>query len=254
MTSLPRQPSIVLVTGAADGIGLALVARLLERPWITRVYASSRDLSASSRLHGFASADARLHLLELDLTDADQLRDAAATMQDAGRLDLVINTAGILHDADGMRPERKLADVNAANLLRSFETNALAALLLAQAVEPLLRAAPNPVFASLSARVASIADNRLGGWYAYRASKAALNMLIRTLAIEWSRGSPRIACVALHPGTVRTALSEPFVARRDDEGVFEPAYAADQLLDVIGSLQPDQSGEFIAYDGAPIPW
>jgi len=144
--------------------------------------------------------------------------------------------------------------VSASNLVRAFETNAVSTILLAKAVEPLLRASRRPVFASLSARVASIGDNRLGGWYAYRASKAALNMLIKTLSIEWSRFSPGITCVALHPGTVRTALSEPFVARRDDDGVFSPSRAADHLLKVVSSLQPTQTGNFFAWDGQEIPW
>lgn len=254
MTSQPQHPTVVLVTGAAGGIGLALIMQLLERPWISRVYASTRDVRAARSLQDCAARDGRLHLLELDLTDTAQLQSAAAKMQGAGHLDLVVNTAGVLHEAGGLRPERRLADVSAANLLRAFETNALAALLLAQAVEPLLRASRQPLFASLSARVASIGDNRLGGWYAYRASKAALNMLIRTLSIEWSRGAPRITCVALHPGTVRTALSEPFVARRKDADIFTPGHAADRLLAVIGALQPEQTGNFYAYDGQAIPW
>jgi NAD(P)-dependent dehydrogenase (short-subunit alcohol dehydrogenase family) len=250
----PRQPSIALVTGAADGIGLALVARLLERPCLSALFASTRNKQAADTLNELGASDPRLRVIEMDLTDAEQLESATATMRTAGHLDLVVNTAGVLHDGDNLRPERRLAEVRAANLLRAFETNALGALLLAQAVEPLLRAAPQPVFASLSARVASIGDNRLGGWYAYRASKAALNMLVKTLSIEWSRYTPPITAVALHPGTVRTALSAPFIAGRKDQLVFTPTLAADYLLEVIESLTPSQSGRFYAYDGREIPW
>lgn len=254
MTRQPRHSSHALVTGAADGIGLAVVARLLERPWMNRIYASTRDLAAAETLRGLADADPRLHLLELDLTDASHVRAAAATMNRSGRLDLVINTAGVLHDDHGLRPERRLSEVEPDNVVRAFETNALAALLLAQSVEPLLRESARPVFASLSARVASIGDNRLGGWYAYRASKAALNMLIKTLSIEWSRYRPAITCVALHPGTVRSALSAPFVARSDRNDVLSPTLSADYLLGVLDALQPDQTGAFLAYDGRSIPW
>jgi NAD(P)-dependent dehydrogenase (short-subunit alcohol dehydrogenase family) len=254
MQAATQQPSVALVTGAADGIGLALVEGLLASPSIGRVFASTRDVARADRLSELMITHSRLQVIELDINNAAQLERAAVAMQDAGRLDLVINTAGVLHDADGLQPERRLADVSAANLMRAFETNALSTLLLAKALEPLLRASRQPVFASLSARVASIGDNRLGGWYAYRASKAALNMMIKTLSIERSRFSPKITCVALHPGTVRTALSEPFVARRDDEGVFSPRRAADHLLELVGSLQPAQTGNFYAWDGQTIPW
>ena len=110
------------------------------------------------------------------------------------------------------------------------------------------------VFASLSARVGSIGDNRLGGWYAYRASKAALNMLIRTLAIEHRRTRPSGVCVALHPGTVETALSEPFRSGVPAEKLFSPAQAAEALLAVMDRLGPEANGGFYAWDGAPIPW
>jgi len=254
MNSFAEQPAVVLVTGASDGIGLALVEQLLATPSVGRVFASTRDLTRADRLCDLTVMHSRLQALEMDIRDPAQLDIAIAAMQDAGRLDMVINTAGILHDEHGLRPERRLADVNAQNLMRAFETNALSALLLAKAVEPLLRESGAPVFTSLSARVASIGDNRLGGWYAYRASKAALNMLIKTLSIEWSRLTPKITCVALHPGTVRTPLSEPFVRGRDDDGVFSPARAAEQLLGVISSLQPAQTGNFYAWDGQQIPW
>jgi len=254
MQAPAQQPTVALVTGAADGIGLALVEQLLANPSTGRVFASTRNVARAERLSELVFTHSRLQLIEMDINNAAQLEVAAQAMQAAGRLDLVINTAGVLHDDDGLQPERSLADVRASNLIRAFESNALSTLMLAQALEPLLRASSHAVFASLSARVASIGDNRLGGWYAYRASKAALNMLIKTLSIEWSRFSPKITCVALHPGTVRTALSEPFVARRDDDGVFSPTRAADHLLEVVGSLQPTQTGNLYAWDGQRIPW
>jgi NAD(P)-dependent dehydrogenase (short-subunit alcohol dehydrogenase family) len=174
--------------------------------------------------------------------------------QNAEGLDLVINCAGILHDSAGMQPERRLREARPENLARSFAVNASGALLVAQAMEPLLRRGQSPLFASLSARVGSIEDNRLGGWYAYRASKAALNMFMRTLAIEWSRGSRPIRVVCLHPGTVATELSAPFVGPAGNRQIFSPAVAADQLLDVLAGMDLSDSGNFYAWDSSSIPW
>ena len=121
-------------------------------------------------------------------------------------------------------------------------------------LEPLLKASRTPRFVSLSARVGSIGDNRLGGWYAYRASKAALNMLLKTLAIEWRRSMPTLVCAALHPGTVATALSDPFVSGRNVRQLFTPKESAGHLLNVLNDLTPDDSGGFYAWDGQEIPW
>jgi NAD(P)-dependent dehydrogenase (short-subunit alcohol dehydrogenase family) len=153
-----------------------------------------------------------------------------------------------------MRPEKRLKDVDFDDLLLSFDVNALGMMRLATELEPLLRASRAPRFVTLSARVGSIADNRLGGWYAYRASKAALNMLLRTLSIEWSRSMPKLICVALHPGTVSTALSAPYVATNRTRRLFTPAEAAENLLGVIEELEPEDSGGFYAWDGKEVPW
>ncbi len=153
-----------------------------------------------------------------------------------------------------MQPERRLADVDAEAFLRSMRVNALGPLLMAKHFEPLLRSAQRAVFASISARVGSIGDNRLGGWYAYRASKAAQNMVTRNLSIELRRRTRGIICVALHPGTVDTALSEPFQTRVPPDRLFTPDYAAEKLLAVIESLDADSNGRFFAWDGSEIPW
>lgn len=244
---------IALITGAGSGIGLALVRRLLDDPDTALVYAGSRHPERCQALDELATTDDRLRLVRLDVTQSDTIQQAASLIQDAGRLDLVINTAGILHSLDGMRPEKRLADINPDDLLHAYNVNALGSMRLAAALEALLSKGKSPRFVSLSARVGSIGDNRLGGWYGYRASKAALNMLLRTLSIEWGRRKPAIICAALHPGTVATALSEPFT--RDYRGkVFSPDQAAGFLLDVITGLEPEQSGGFYAWDGAAIPW
>lgn len=244
----------VLVTGTSEGIGLALVEHLLADPHSARVFAGCRQPATASALQALDHGDGRLVIVPLDVTDERSIETAMAEIaRHAPQLDLVINTAGVLHDADGLQPERRLADVQAKNLLHAFDVNALGTLRLARGAEALLRASESARFMSLSARVGSIGDNRLGGWYAYRASKAALNMLIRTLSIEWGRLRPPILCAALHPGTVATGLSAPFAANRGTPP-FSPMEAAVNLRAVIDGLDIDRSGSFLAWDGTTIPW
>jgi len=192
--------------------------------------------------------------LQLDVEDEASLeRFAALAAERLAPLRLVICSAGLLHDGD-LQPEKRLSQVRRAHLQRSFAVNAWGPLLLAQAVEPLLPRHDRSHFASLSARVGSIGDNRLGGWYAYRAAKAAQNQLLATLALEWRRRLP-LACVTrLHPGTTATRLSEPFRGLVPAGRLFSPQRAAQQLLEVLARQTPDGSGAFLAWDGQPIPW
>lgn len=227
---------------------------LLDNPTVDRVYAACRSPERSERLQELRDEDPRLTLLRLDVTDKESIESATAGMDAGGRLDLVINTAGLLHSDTGMKPEKRVSDINADDLLLAYDVNALGAMRLAVALEPFLKRGRNARFVSLSARVGSISDNRLGGWYAYRASKAALNMLLRTLAIEWGRLPRPVICAALHPGTVDTALSAPFTRASYKGTVFSPAEAAEHLLEVINDLDIDQSGGFFAWDGEAIPW
>jgi NAD(P)-dependent dehydrogenase (short-subunit alcohol dehydrogenase family) len=147
-----------------------------------------------------------------------------------------------------------LADVRPESLARSFAVNAVGPLLVARHFESLLAHEDRAVFASLSARVGSIEDNRLGGWYAYRASKAAQNMYTRTLAIEWARSRRNVVCVALHPGTTDTDLSRPFQGNVPEGKLFGVERTVSQLLEVIDRLQPADTGQFLAWDGERIPW
>jgi NAD(P)-dependent dehydrogenase (short-subunit alcohol dehydrogenase family) len=192
--------------------------------------------------------------LQLDLTDDRSI--AAFSRRVGQRLDclrLVIHTSGLLHEGE-MQPEKRLSQVHRACLERSFAVNAFGPLLLAQALEPLIPRELPSRFASLSARVGSIGDNQLGGWYAYRGSKAAQNQLLRTLALEWRRRRP-LACVSLlHPGTTATDLSAPFRGGVAPEKLFSPDRAAQQLLTVMAGLRPEHSGAFLAWDGQRIPW
>ena len=162
----------------------------------------------------------------------------------------MIHTPGLLQN-DVLRPERRMQDISLEALHASFAVNAFAPMLAAKHFLPLLGHGERAIFASVSARVGSIGDNRLGGWYSYRASKAALNMLIKTASIEVRRNQPNAVLLALHPGTVNSRLSQPF---RGAEIGRPAADAAQDLLRVIDSLGPEASGGFHAYSGAELPW
>lgn len=250
-----ERPVTALVAGASRGIGLAFVRRLLAEERLRRVWAGCRRPADAAELQALAAADERLRVVALDVTDEGVLATAARLMaEEAEPLDLVINCAGLLHAPGGLQPERRLAEVRADWLAQSFAVNGAGPLLLAKHVEQLLPRRERAVFASLSARVGSIADNRLGGWYAYRGSKAAQNMFLKTLAIELARRARGIVCVGLHPGTTDTGLSAPFQGGVPPEKLFSPERAADQLLRVLDGLDRRDNGGFFAWNGERIPW
>lgn len=248
-------PVQALVTGASSGIGLAMVAQLLARADVAQVFAVSRSAPHNARLAALqASHGERLRLLAADLTvDADLAALATRVREHTGSLHLVFNAAGLLH-ARGLRPEKSVTQLRREALAQVFALNAFAPILLAQALLPLMKHGQPAVLASLSARVGSIGDNRLGGWYAYRASKAAQNQLLRTLSIELRRTHPQVTCVLLHPGTVDTPLSKPFQLNVPAEKLFGAQRAVQQLLALIASITPARSGSFLAWDGQDIPW
>jgi NAD(P)-dependent dehydrogenase (short-subunit alcohol dehydrogenase family) len=247
----------VLIQGASRGIGLEFVRQCLAESRGGQVVATCRSPANATELAALANTAAgRLTVLALDVTaEASIAAAAAATARTVPRLHLVVNCAGVLHEAAcGLRPEKRLADVRPESQARAFAVNAIGPLLVARHFEPLLAHADRAVFASLSARVGSIEDNRLGGWYAYRASKAAQNMYTRTLAVEWARSRRNVICVALHPGTTDTDLSRPFQGNVPEGKLFDVKRTVSQLLEVINRLGPDDSGQFLAWDGERIPW
>jgi NAD(P)-dependent dehydrogenase (short-subunit alcohol dehydrogenase family) len=186
-----------------------------------------------------------------DLLDETSIERATAFAADKGELRLVIDATGFLHD-DRQAPEKSWRELDPVKLARSFALNAIGPALIMKHVLPRLPRSGKSVFATLSARVGSIGDNRLGGWYSYRASKAALNQLVRTAAVELARRSPQALCVALHPGTVATALSAPFAATGLE--VHPPAAAARHLLTVVDRLTADANGGFFDWRGQSVPW
>ena len=183
----------------------------------------------------------------LDVLDEAGIQAAAAST--GGDLHLVFDATGFLHD-DTFTPEKSLSRLDPAHLAHSFAVNAIGPALLMKHFLPLLARDGSATFATLSARVGSISDNQLGGWYSYRAAKAALNQLVRTAAIELARRNPNAVCVALHPGTVATRLSAPF--RSSGHPARPTTEAAKDLLAVIASLTAGNSGKFYDYAGVEI--
>lgn len=224
-----------VVVGASGGIGGALADCLQQ---------SGTEVIALSR----SATDARN---KIDITDEGSIAAVAERIAQGGDVDLVFMASGYLHGRLG-RPEKSWRELSADHMAHNFAINATGPALVAKHFLPLLSRSERTAFAVLSARVGSISDNRLGGWYAYRASKAALNMLVKSLAIELARKRPEAVCVALHPGTVDTALSEPFQRNVAPEKLFLPEYSAKRLLSVLDELTPKDSGDCFAWDGERI--
>ena len=225
---------VAVVFGSSGGIGAALVSALTDAGHFKTVLAFSRQSVPS-----------------IDLMDEASLERAVETASNAGSIRLAIDATGFLHDAD-QRPEKTWRDLDAGNLAHAFAINSIGPALLMKHLLPRLPRSGKAVFATLSARVGSIGDNRLGGWYAYRASKAALNQMVRTAAIELARRAPLAVCIALHPGTVATGLSAPFA--KSGLEVRQPAESARHLLAVVDRLNSGDSGGFYDWRGARVPW
>jgi NAD(P)-dependent dehydrogenase (short-subunit alcohol dehydrogenase family) len=251
-----------LIIGGTGGIGQAIVKELLQRIAneqneqsdgnIGRVYAtyhkSQPDFAADN-----------LYWISMDVSDEGSIEQAIADIkQQTTHIDWVINCVGLLHTANN-QPEKALRQLETDFFLQSMQINALASLLIAKHIRPLLakseRDADRPaIFATISARVGSISDNHLGGWYSYRMSKAALNMGMKNLSIEWSWSLKDVCVVVMQPGTVDTQLSSPFQSNVADEKLFSPAYSAERLLEVLDRMSAAQSGSFVDWAGESIPW
>jgi len=232
ITQVMTQTTTTLVIGAAGGLGRALAESFETRG---PVIALSRRSSPT-----------------IDITDEASVEAAATYVAGHGMpLGLLVIATGFLHD-EANRPERSLRDISASHFTKAFAINAMGPALVLKHFTPLLPREGRAVVAVLSAKVGSIGDNQLGGWHAYRASKAALNQIVRTASVELKRTRPGAICVALHPGTVDTKLSAPF--SKSGLNVRPPEEAAADLLRVIEGLTPTQTGGFFDYTGKPLPW
>jgi len=232
---------VLLITGST--IGNALAHALAEDENVSRIWLSWRS----------SAPEITSEKIKCFQMDACVESEVASALDRLGPLDGSINTIGLLHDGS-VKPEKSISRLDTAGFDKTLTVNVLPTLLLAKYGRKALRDSQQAWFATLSARVGSISDNQLGGWYSYRASKAALNMALKSLAIEWRIALPRCTVASLHPGTVGSPLSAPFTRRTEPERVFTPAQSASYLKEVLHKLSPVQSGRFWSWDGTEIPW
>ena len=231
----------IALIGASGGIGAGFIRQLLRQQAEAHIYALSRSAVAYD--------DSRVTALSIDITDEISVEAAAQAIDRP--LDLVLIATGLLHD-EHMMPEKAVRDICRHNFMRSYEVNAVGPALVGKYFLPLMRKDVRAVFAVLSARVGSVSDNKAGGWYAYRASKAALNMVLKNFAIEMGRRHKDLIIAALQPGTVDTELSKPFQGNVADEKLFTADFSAGALLDVLEGLTPADSGGLFDWQGQKI--
>ena len=229
-----QKNSNALVFGASGGIGSAILETLNNVSHFKKVFGFSRSSS-----------------YKFDLTDEASIKQAADVSSVDGDIRLVIDATGFLHSKD-QSPEKTWRQLDTDLLANAFVVNTIGPALIMKHFLPRLPRSGKAVFATLSARVGSIEDNHLGGWYGYRASKAALNQIVRTAAVELRRSAPEAICVAIHPGTVSTPLSAPF--SKQGLNLQTPLQAANNLLTVIEQLALSDNGGFFDWQGKSIPW
>ena len=237
--------SRVVIVGARGAIGAALLRELSRRHPGAELHAvvrSSANQEQSPSIYQWH---------EVNFDSPSSIEKVASSISSRGKIDRVIVCIGLLHHRE-FSPEKNIAQLNHFQFEMCFKVNTTYPAMIAKYFLSHLDKDKKSIFAVLSARVGSISDNRLGGWYSYRASKAALNMVIKNIAIERARVSKHNVIVALHPGTVDSRLSKPFQARVKPEKLFSPEQSAGYLLDVLDQLEFDDSGNCLAWDGSSI--
>jgi NAD(P)-dependent dehydrogenase (short-subunit alcohol dehydrogenase family) len=239
----------VLVIGASGGIAGALIQKTLTSNAGNSVLAVSRTIGNSA----IDSRKGGVQWKQSDYSESSIATICSQLAEDRASIERVFICNGLLHDTD-LFPEKRLEDCDAESLHTIMHVNAIVPLLWLKHLKPVLQSKHPCVVTVFSARVGSIEDNRLGGWYAYRASKAALNMLLKTAAIEYRRNSPDIKFLAFHPGTTDTYLSKPFQKGVSPQQLFEPKFVADKLFTIIENLPAEPLLNYLDWDGRPIDW
>ena len=237
-----------LIIGANGGIAQALIKKLSADSEFKHIDLVSRQALAESH---------NCHAHVFDSSDPERVEQFCMAQKDAGILyDYVICTTGLLHrqGSDGLSPEKRLEDINVAQLSEYFRVNSQIPAIWLRSLRHVLSKQHAATVVFFSARVGSISDNQIGGWYGYRASKAALNMLVKTAAVEYRRRFPLVSLACYHPGTVDTALSKPFQAKVPSNKLFSAEFTAQQLLDQIPQFEPEHSPYYVDWEGKSISW
>ena len=233
----------IAVLGSSGAIGAAITEQLAAQYPKAQLHALSRSPAKPCK------ANITTHVV--DYCDELSISEAAQLVSRDSPLDLIFIATGLLHQQQ-MMPEKSLREITAEKLLQLYTVNAVVPALLAKHFIPAMNKRERSVFAALSARVGSISDNQLGGWYSYRASKAALNMIIKTASVEARRLNPNALIVGLHPGTVDSNLSKPFQRNVEKDKLFTAEYSANCLITVLNSLSPEHTGRCFAWDGTEV--
>jgi len=234
----------VLILGDG-GIGKSLAKEIKRLNPHSKIHITSRRIKNSNDSY-------QTHLLD-PLKESSWHKFTLELKEETETLDLVISTYGVLHNPEGLKPEKSLREISLEKMIESFSINAFTAPLIAKNVQPFLSSQEDSVLAFLSAKVGSLSDNRLGGWYSYRASKAALNMFMKNIAIEYSRKKMKTKVLSIHPGTTLTKLSEPYLSGSSLK-LWSPEETALHIIDTIQSSLDIESGSFLNWDGAELPW
>lgn len=238
-------PINAVVVGASGGIGGAVLGLLNDSPNVQNILALSRNLIPENQ---------KIKSAVIDLMDEDTIERAAVrAMSEMGIVHLIFVATGVLHNNE-CQPEKTYKNISPEWISRVFAINATGPMMIAKHFVPLFPRRGKAVFASISAKVGSITDNGLGGWYGYRASKAALNQFTKTLSIEVQRKYSEAVCLALHPGTVDTPLSAPFQAAVSEDKLFTADYSANRLLQIVDQADSSNTGQLVAWDGEVLPY
>lgn len=234
----------VAVIGSSGAIGNAISKILQNNESIETVYNFSRSTSIKS--------SKKEKNFFIDIENEDSIKRSVKNIPENIKFDLVFVATGILHDNEDIYPEKSIRDISEVKLKKVLMVNTIGPTLVGKYFIPFLDKNKKNVFAFLSARVGSISDNKIGGWYSYRASKTALNQIIKNFSIEVKRSNPNSIFVGLQPGTVKSNLSKPFEKNVNSSNLFSPEYSAEKLLKVINDLTLEDTGKFFAWNGEEI--
>lgn len=263
-----RGQTAALIQGASRGLGLEFCKHILKNKSLAAVIATCRNPDGAAELRSLAGQHrGRLTVLRLDVNREEDIRGAAERVKENfGRVDLLVNSSAMLHPTG--KGETSLRDVSAQGIISTLTTNTVGPLVMAKYFSPLLQKGGGAfgqqppekvkqhsgIIVNITAKVGSIGDNGLGGWYSYRMSKAALNMATRNLSIELGRSRPKVVCVSLHPGTVNTDLSRPYHRNVPNDKLFSAEHSVNCLMGIINSLSIEKTGKAYNWDGTELPW